>query len=417
MKAVVLAAGEGRRLRPLTRDMGKGMLPVANKPIMEHVLKALKAVDVTDIVIVVGYKKEKVMNHFGDGGDLGLNIEYKNQRFQLGTANALQQAEDAVDGPFLMVPGDSMVTEAGLRSLLSLESGQWGMLVTQSSNSSKYGLVEVLGNRLRVIHEKPKLTEDLISTGTPSIFALALWEYQDPVGPSLINTGTYLLDTDIFDEMRCEEGRVPVLTSVLSRCAREREVLVKSTDMWLDAVYPFDLLSLNEGTLTDVSSSSGGTIEEGVVIRGPVDIGSGVRIKANSVINGPAIIGQGSVIGPGTFIGPNTSIGENCSVGPFTQLRNSLVMDDVKIGSHSSLANTVISFGSSVSDFLGVERGEYSIKLERYSFSKVLGAVIGPDCELSHHVSLGPGVILGSSCRVGPMNTIKENLPDNTRVV
>lgn len=417
MKAVVLAAGEGRRLRPLTRDMGKGMLPVANRPILEHVLMALKAVDVTDIVMVVGYKKEKVMNHFGDGGDLGMNIEYRNQKFQLGTANALQQAEDAIDGPFLMVPGDSMVTEQGLRSLMSLKEGQWGMMVTQSSNSSKYGLVEVSGDRLRTIHEKPKLTEDLISTGTPSIFALALWEYQDPVGPSLINTGTYLLDKEIFKEMAREEGKVPVLTSVLTRCARTRDVRVKSTDRWLDAVYPFDLLTLNEGSLGEVANSSGGRVEEGVVIKGPAEIKSGAIIRANTVIRGPVVIGEGSVIGPGSYIGANTSIGENCSVGPFTHIKNSLIMDDAKIGSHSSIVNTVISFGSSVSDFLGVERGEYSVKLERYSFSKVLGAVIGPDCELSHHVSLGPGVILGSSCRIGPMNSVIENLPDGARVI
>ncbi|MGA1822241.1 MAG: sugar phosphate nucleotidyltransferase [Thermoplasmatota archaeon] len=416
MKAVVLAAGEGRRLRPLTGSMSKGMLPVANRPILGYVIEALSGCDIREILLVVGYQKEKVMNYFGDGKDFGVDIKYVHQKFQLGTGHALQQARNMVDGSFLMVPGDSLVDVNGLKSLIALPEGEWGMLTTQTSNSSKYGLVEVSGDKLKSIHEKPKLTEDLISTGTPSIFALALWEYQDPGGPSLINTGTYRFDSEIFGLID-ECGDPPVLTSCLSKASTSRRISIVQTDRWLDAVYPWDILPLNEYVLGQTARTSSGIIEDGVVLKGNISMGPQVKIKANSVLEGPIVIGGGTTLGPGTYVGPNTSIGENCHVGPFSVVRNSIVMDDTIIGSHSSIANSVIANGSSLSDFFGIEQGEYSIKLENHSFSKTIGAIVGPDCEISHHVSLSPGVILGSKCKVGPMRSLKENLPNGTNAV
>ncbi|OYT47556.1 hypothetical protein B6U83_04840 [Thermoplasmatales archaeon ex4484_36] len=143
MKAVILAAGEGRRLRPLTESMSKGMLPVGNRPILSYGIEALKEVGVRDIVMVVGYRREKIQNYFGDGRQFGVNIEYVVQRSRLGTAHALMQAREKVDGPFLLLPGDNLFTSQGLKRLLELPEGSWGMLITESRMPSKYGVVEV----------------------------------------------------------------------------------------------------------------------------------------------------------------------------------------------------------------------------------------------------------------------------------
>ncbi|MGA1872606.1 MAG: bifunctional sugar-1-phosphate nucleotidylyltransferase/acetyltransferase [Thermoplasmatota archaeon] len=418
MKAVVLAAGEGRRLRPLTGSMGKGMLPVGNRPILSYVLEALAEVNVRDIIMVVGYQKEKVMNQFGDGKDLGLNIEYVEQKFQLGTAHALFQARDRIEGRFLVVPGDSLVDANAFKSLLTTPEEEWGILVATTSNSSKYGVVEVKGDKLLMIRERQKLTEDLISSGTPSVFALALWEYQDPSLSTLINTGTYLLDTDIFDRLESSGvGERLTLTSCITEEARKRTISVNKADRWLDAVYPWDLLAINEHTLMRTPKDFKGTIEEGVVIKGPVRIDEGSRIRANSVLVGPISIGKDCVVGPSAYIGANVSIGDNCTVGPFSVLKDSLIMGDVTMGSHSSIYQSVIAHGSTLGDFLGVEKGEYTIKLERYTATKTLGAIIGADCEISHHVSLSPGVILGNGCRVGAMRNLRDNMPDGTNIV
>ncbi|MFW3146609.1 MAG: sugar phosphate nucleotidyltransferase [Thermoplasmatota archaeon] len=418
LKAVVLAAGEGRRLRPLTGTMGKGMLPVAKKPILSYVVEALADVNVRDIVMVVGYQKEKVMNHFGDGKDFGVNIEYVNQKFQLGTAHALYQAKSKVDGRFLVVPGDSMIGPGPLRELLSTPEGEWGLLVADTSNSSKYGVVEMKGDRLSALREKQKLTEDLVSSGAPSIFALALWEYQDPSLSTIINTGTYLLDGQIFSKLEEKGVGEPLsLTSCISEEAERRTIRVKRADLWLDAVYPWDILDLNEHALSSVPKDVQGTIEEGVVIKGPVTIGPQSRIRANTVIQGPVVIGSNTAVGPSAYISSNVSIGDNCNIGPFSVVKESVLMDDITLGAHSSIYRSVVANGASIGDFFGVEEGEYTIKLERYVATKTLGAIVGHDCEISHHVSLAPGMILGNNCSVGSLRRLRDNIPDDTNVV
>jgi len=110
MKAVILAAGEGTRLRPLTKTRPKPMLPVGSKPLLEHVLKAAHGAGIEEFVFVVGYKRERIQSYFGDGDHWGVDIEYVVQETQLGTGHALLQAEHAVDDAFLVLNGDRMVT-------------------------------------------------------------------------------------------------------------------------------------------------------------------------------------------------------------------------------------------------------------------------------------------------------------------
>jgi glucose-1-phosphate thymidylyltransferase len=177
------------------------------------------------------------------------------------------------------------------------------------------------------------------------------------------------------------------------------------------------MLALNEHILSIVPKDVQGTIEKGVVIKGNVSIGKNSRIRANTVIEGPAVIGEGCSVGPSAYIGANSTIGENCAIGPFSVIKNSLIMDDVIVGAHSSIYQSVVSQGSSLGDHFSTEQGGYNIKLESYSTSKTLGAIVGSDCEVSHHVVLSAGVILGNGCKVGPMRALKENLPDDTNAI
>ena len=416
MKAVVLAAGEGKRLRPLTKNMSKGMISAANRPILGYVIDALASNDIRDIIVVVGHQKEKVMNYLGDGKGVGVNIKYVEQKFQLGTAHALFQAREKVKGRFLLVPGDSLLDPKAIGDLLSIGTKHWGMLLSQASTNTKYGMVTVKGDTLVDIKEKPKLTDDLVSSGAPSILALALWDYRDPNQTGLINTGTYLLDDAIFP---CIESRGAGERTTLISCLvnRAESVKVRITGNWLDAVYPWDLLALNEYALGSIAKSSNGTMEEGVVITGRVKLGKNVKIRANTVIQGPVVIGDNTEIGPGAYIAPNTSIGQNCIIQPFTVIRNSLIMDDVTMGAHSSVTNSVIGQGVEIGEFFSVEIGEYTIKLENFIAKKTLGAIVGPDCRISHHVNLGQGVILGADCRIGAMRNIRENLKSGSNAL
>ena len=118
MKAVILTAGEGIRLRPLTFSRSKGMIPVGNLPILEYVIKALSSNGIRDIILVVGYKKERIMSYFGDGKQFRVKIKYVVQKKPLGTAHALRQAESMIDSRFLVLPGDNIIYPEGLSKLL-----------------------------------------------------------------------------------------------------------------------------------------------------------------------------------------------------------------------------------------------------------------------------------------------------------
>ncbi|MDD5768713.1 MAG: sugar phosphate nucleotidyltransferase, partial [Methanothrix sp.] len=154
MKAVILAAGEGRRCRPLTQTRPKVMLSVRNRPFMEYVIGALAAKGVRELVVVVGYQKERIMDYFGDGVQYGVEIEYVVQDEQLGTADALSKVESRVDGPLLVVNGDNLVDETAVEDIL-LAEGENVILAALREHAGDYGVLTVEGAKVTKILEKP----------------------------------------------------------------------------------------------------------------------------------------------------------------------------------------------------------------------------------------------------------------------
>ncbi|MFC6988742.1 sugar phosphate nucleotidyltransferase [Haloplanus sp. GCM10025708] len=109
MKAIIMAAGEGRRLEPLTNRRPKPMIPVGNQPVLEYVVEAVADAGIDDIVLVVGYKRDRIQTYFGDGNDWGVDVSYAVQEKQLGTGHAVLQAEPHVDGAFVVLNGDRII--------------------------------------------------------------------------------------------------------------------------------------------------------------------------------------------------------------------------------------------------------------------------------------------------------------------
>src|SRR5512136_413619 len=153
LKAVILAAGEGKRLRPFTYSEPKVMIPVANRSIMDYVVRSLVSNQITDIVMVVGYRKERIMSYFGDGDDFVAKITYVNQDKQLGNGHALIQAKDHLEGDFLVLPGDSLMDARSVADLLSIGAGH-GALVIESEMPAKYGVAVLDRNRISGIVDK-----------------------------------------------------------------------------------------------------------------------------------------------------------------------------------------------------------------------------------------------------------------------
>lgn len=389
-RAVILAAGEGQRLRPFTRYKPKVMLPIANRPILQYVVEALARNGIRDIVIVVGYRREQIFDFFGAGERFGVKIDYVIQQQQVGTAHALKQAAGKVADDFLVIAGDNIVDSAVVGGLLQREAPC--MVLKEQENVSKYGVVVVEDGIVGQVLEKP--------ARAPS---------------HLVNTGIYLLNRGVFDYI----GGETALTAVLQRMVQDGCAIgaCKTGGIWLDVVYPWDILKLNSLALQNVPPSMAGQVEEGVVIRGPVSIGKGSVIRANSYIVGPAAIGSGCEVGPSVCVFPGSSIGNNVSIFPFSELRNSVIADGVQVGAGSAIHDSVIDKNCIIGGRFTAVSGSAEVRVEGEHHKVSAGVMLGEACRIEENVTVRPGVIVGNGVRVGALNVIRNNLPDESLVV
>lgn len=420
IQAVILTAGEGTRLRPLTVSRVKGMIPIANKPILEHVVNALAKNNIRNITMVVGYKKERIMAYFEDGTDFDVKIQYVEQKKQLGTTHALACAQDLIKNRFLVLPGDNIIAPEGISNLIEKNKSDASVLVTHSDTPSKYGVVGLTGDKVKHLIEKPEITGDLLTKGVPSIFSLALWEHQETSISNIISTGIYLFQPKIFkqiDQLMAEQ-KYDLTDLVHHMLLEDMYIKAIKTKTWADAVYPWDLLEMNAVALQNVKMAKSGKIEHGAIIRPPVEVGQDTIIRSNSYIMGPVKIGSGCEIGPNTCIMPSTSIGNNVTINPFTEIRHSIVMDDCRIGSSSTISHSVISFGSTCGSNCVAETRKQEIKLKTQHYEvKNIGCIIGEDSRIGHNVVFNPGIIIGANCKIASIKELHENVPDNSNVM
>jgi glucose-1-phosphate thymidylyltransferase len=388
--AVILAAGEGQRLRPCTVLKPKVMIPIANKPILQYVVEALAANGVRHIAMVVGYKKEQVQDYFGSGEKLGVEIDYSVQKQQLGTAHALMQARDMVGDRFLVLPGDNIIKPNTIAQLIEAKPSI--ILVKKQENISKYGVVTVRRRMVEDIVEKPQETAS-----------------------RLVNTGIYALDRDVFEFMDGETELPMVLRNMIGRGSR---IAAQETeDTWLDAVYPWDLLMLNDIALSSISSGIAGTIEKGVTMKGMVCIGRGTVIRAGCYLVGPLVIGENSEIGPYTCIFPATSIGDQVTISSFSNIRNSAIGNGVRIGPGSILEDSIVDRGSVIGGHFSAYSGRAVIEIEGEYHNVDTGVVVGEHCAIGNNVIARSGVILGNLSKVDTMNVLSGKLPDQSLVM
>ncbi len=388
--AVILAAGEGQRLRPFTASKPKVMIPIANKPILRYAVEALAQNGIRRIVLVVGYRKDQVMDYFGSGDQFDVEIEYVEQKQQLGTAHALKQARGKVKGRFMVLSGDNII-EAATISGLATEKPP-AILVNEQENVSKYGVIETQDGLVTNIVEKPK---EAVS--------------------HLVNTGIYAFNNDIFDFIGQETDLPSVIRGMIAQGVRIKAC--QAAGAWLDVVYPWDIIKLDDVALAKIQASVGGTIEKNVNIKGQVLVGKGTTIRSNSYIVGPAIIGENCEIGPSVCILPSTSVGNNVCIMPFTVIDNSTVTDGVEIGPGSIIRDSIIDRGCRLQGHFVTQSGETEIKVEDEYHTVHIGAMIGEHCIIGDNVVTAPGVIIGNRCKVKALKVIDQSIPDDGLVV
>ncbi len=315
MKAVVLCAGEGTRLRPLTYTSAKHLIPVANRPVIHYTLDALREAGITDIGIVVSPNVEAEFEAaLGDGSPWGVRISYIRQSDPKGLAHAVACAQDFVgDDPFLVYLGDNLLEQgvAGLVEAYEANPTAAGVMLTDVDDPTSFGVARLENDRITELVEKP--------SDPPSNLAIV---------------GVYQFDASIFDAIdRIEpswRGELEITDAIQTLIDDGETVRPHRVEgWWKDAGKPEDMVDANRLVLEGLADPPiDSDLPDDVQVAGRVSIAANVTVT-NSVLRGPLVIGEGAVIRD-AFVGPSTSIGPDVQLTD-SEIDYSIVMAGASI--------------------------------------------------------------------------------------
>ena len=412
MKAIILSAGEGSRMRPLTLTKPKTMLPVAGKPIIQYNIEALRENGIKDILLIVRYKQEIVKEYFGDGSDFGVNIEYKTQKDFLGTANAISYGEDFIDDSFIVLNGDIILDTEIIGEIIKKYDDlkpDTLMVLTEVDDPSAFGVVEIEDGNIKNIVEKPK---------------------RDEAPSNLVNAGIYVFNKDIFRKIEKTEisqrGEYEITDSVSMQIDEGKTVIGHKTDKdWIDVGRPWELIEVNEELIGDLKTQIKGKVENGAHIHGELYLGEGSVIKAGVYIEGNVYIGKNCDVGPNCYIRGNTYFGDNVHVGNAVEIKNSIIMENTNVSHLSYVGDSIIgsncniAAGTNIAN-LRFDNATIKTKIKdsiEDSGRRKLGAIIGDSVKTGINSSFSPGVKVGSNSTIGSNVLLYEDLASNTRVL
>jgi UDP-N-acetylglucosamine diphosphorylase/glucosamine-1-phosphate N-acetyltransferase len=411
MKSVLLAAGEGVRLQPITATRPKHLIKVGGKPILEHCLDALKACGFSETVIVTHYMGDAIRQYFGDGRKLGLKIEYVEQAEMLGTGNAVSVVEPYADGDFVLVYGDLLFAPEAMKAVLNsyeAEKPAAVMAVVPVEKPESYGIVELEdGKAVKRIIEKPA------SGKAPS---------------NLANAGLYVFSKEIFEKIKQTKASVRgewELTDALSLLIKDKKTVLAaeiSKDDWIDIGRPWDLLEANSWALKRMEHKVYGTVENGAHLIGPVTVAETARIRSGAYVEGPTFIDEGSDVGPNCYIRPCTSIGKNARVGNACEIKNSIIMDGTHVGHLSYVGDSILCEGcnlaaGTITANLRLDDGPVKMHVKGEVVDtgrRKLGAILGDNVKTGINALLMPGVKVGTNSWIGANFTVQKDVPANT---
>lgn len=395
MKALILAAGESTRMRPLTANIPKPLLLVAGKPFLEHTINSLKKSGIKDIVILIGWRSERLQEYFGNGKRLGVSINYVHQSARYGTAHAIGTARKHFSEPFMSINGDIIVSEKSVKGTINLFKKHKSTILSLAKvpDPTGLGVVELENGQVKRIIEKPKKK---IS--------------------NLINAGVYLFTPEIFDAV----DKTPLsirgeyeITDALEILMKDMKHPVYGNELkeeWLDISMPWHLLNANELLMKSTKSKNQGTVQKFSTIEGAVEIGKNSVVRNGSYIIGPVIIGENCTIGPNCLIRGSTTIGNNCKIGNAVEVKNSIIMNHTNIPHHNYVGDSVIGehcnlgSGTKVANLRLDNKNVYTVvKGERIETNRrKLGVIMGDFVKTGVNSIINIGTVIGENTSIGP---------------
>ncbi|MHB1503843.1 MAG: sugar phosphate nucleotidyltransferase [Acidimicrobiales bacterium] len=374
MKAVIMAGGEGTRLRPLTSNQPKPMLPMANRPMMEHVVDLLRRHGFEDVVVTVAFMANSIRNYFGDGAEFGVRMVYATEETPLGTAGSIRNARDELDERFLVISGD-VLTDIDLSELVKYHESKSALAtlaLKAVEDPLEFGIV--------ITREDGSIDRFLEKPTWGQVFS------------DTINTGIYVLEPEIFDYI--PEGRAVDFSGEVFPEAFEagRALYGYVADGYWEDVGTLDAYLRAHQDILDGKvhvDLSGFTLRPGVRFGKNADIHPGARI------DGPALIGDNCHIGAGASIGEYCTIGANVRIGDNAVIARSVVHDNCFIGPGVRIDGSVLGRSSDLRQGARCEEG----------------VVLGEEC------FVGAQAVLKAGVKVYPFKTVETGATVNSSIV
>lgn len=390
LPAVVLAAGEGRRLRPLTRNRPKPKLPVLSKPILEHVFDALVDTGVTEFVVVVGYGRNRIQSYFGSSYR-DVPITYVVQERQLGTGDALLQAEPAVDGTCLVVNGDQIVDASLVEDVLAAHEvtdvvATLGLLAR--TEIGEFGGVLLDDDRVVEIVDAPSDDRN----------------YR-------LNAGVYALEPRAFEALpaTAPRGGEHMLTEAFRWLLRRDESVrgVVSGGEWINVTYPWDLLGASVGLIR----------EHGPERFEDPPVAPSAFVHESAVVSPSTIIEAGCEIGPGAVVGPYVTLRENVTVRSNAVVEGSIVDVGARIGQNATVIDGIIGQGVQIGPGTVISGGSSDVRVgDRIHRDVRLGALLADRVSDDGGVTYGPGTVVGPKAHLRAGVTVSGHIASETEV-
>ena len=390
MQAVILAAGKGTRMLPLTENRPKPLLKIANKTILEHNLEQMEGL-VDEAIIVVGYKKEMIKELIGDCYK-NIKIKYVEQKETLGTGHALETASELLEDKFLVLCGDDLYFKEDLQKVVLKNQC---ILLKESDVPENFGVVLTENGIVVRVEEKP----------------------QNPKS-NLVNTGLYLLNKDIFGiQLKKTERGEFELTDYIKEISGLEFVIA---DNWFPLTHPWNLLDANEFILRTIEKKIKGVVEDNCHIGENVQIGEGTVVKSGAYIENNVIIGKNCKIGPNCYIRGSTSIGDGCHIGNGVEVKNSIFFEnsnaphlnyvgDSVIGGNTNLGGgTIIANLRHDNKNILVNIKNNLVDTKRRKF----GAIIGDNVKTGAGTLIYPGRKIYGNCFTKPKEIVTKDISE-----
>jgi len=336
MKAMVMSAGIGTRLRPLTYNIPKPMFPIVNKPVLEHVLELLKRHNITEVVVNLYAHRAMIRNYFGDGSRLGMNVNYSEEKRLMGTAGGVKKVEQFFDDTFLIMSGDGL-TNINLTEAIRFhkEKKAFATMVLKCVDTRfEYGIaLTAKGGKIQEFIEKPTWS---------SIFS------------NTVNTGIYVFEPEVFHHI--PKGKF---------CDFARDVWPKLLEQGEPIFgYETDEYWCDIGNLLEYRRAQNDALEGKIKLEIPGEkrgkniwIGKGTQLAPGVKIKGPCVIGENCQLKKNSSVEGFSTIGNNTIIGDGARLRNCILWNGVNVRKNVELVNCIIGSNAEISTNISVYEG------------------------------------------------------------